>query len=211
MGKLFYIIGKSAAGKDTVYKKILETFPILKPLVTYTTRPMRPGEQEGVQYHFIDHDKMQELIQQGLVYEHREYHVSNGDTWEYATVRDDDFKLDGDDDYIAIGTLVSMRSLVEHVPSHKIVPIHVRCSAVERLRRAVEREHRSSHPDFEEVCRRFLSDEEDYSDDKLQHLPRSPIICDTELTDGVKMIMDEIAYTLSDSNVREIYLRYIKD
>lgn len=194
MGKLFYIIGKSAAGKDTVYKKILETYPILKPLVTYTTRPMRPSEQEGVQYHFIDHDKMQELIQQGRVYEHRDYHVSNGDIWEYATVRDNEFNLDGDNDYITIGTLVSMNSLLEHIPPYKIIPIHVRCSAVERLRRAVERENKSDHPDFKEVCRRFLSDEEDYSDDKLLNLPSSPIICDTEFSDGIKLIMAEIAY-----------------
>ena len=52
MGKLFYVIGKSATGKDTIFQKLLENESLaLKPLVLYTTRPMRAGEEQGVQYH----------------------------------------------------------------------------------------------------------------------------------------------------------------
>lgn len=51
MGKIFYVMGKSASGKDTIYKKLLERFPGLKTVVTYTTRPIRDGETEGVEYH----------------------------------------------------------------------------------------------------------------------------------------------------------------
>ena len=49
MGKIFYVMGKSASGKDTIYKKLLERFPGLKTVVTYTTRPIRDGETEGVE------------------------------------------------------------------------------------------------------------------------------------------------------------------
>ena len=45
-------MGKSASGKDTIYKKLLEYFPELKTVTLYTTRPMREGETEGVEYHF---------------------------------------------------------------------------------------------------------------------------------------------------------------
>ena len=46
-GKIFFVMGKSASGKDTIYKKLLEYFPELKTVTLYTTRPMREGETEG--------------------------------------------------------------------------------------------------------------------------------------------------------------------
>ena len=52
MTNLFYIMGKSATGKDTIYKKIKENIDI-KEYVPYTTRPIRTGEKDGVDYHFI--------------------------------------------------------------------------------------------------------------------------------------------------------------
>ena len=47
MGKIFYLMGKSASGKDTIYKKVKEQMPELKTIVIYTTRPIREGEQNG--------------------------------------------------------------------------------------------------------------------------------------------------------------------
>ena len=44
---LYYLMGKSASGKDTVYKRLLERFPALKPLILHTTRPQRDKEQNG--------------------------------------------------------------------------------------------------------------------------------------------------------------------
>ena len=54
MGKIFYLMGKSASGKDSIYKRLRSVYPELKSIVLYTTRPMRAGEQEGVEYYFID-------------------------------------------------------------------------------------------------------------------------------------------------------------
>lgn len=51
MGKIFYVMGKSASGKDTIYKELRERIPELKTVVLYTTRPIRDGETEGVEYH----------------------------------------------------------------------------------------------------------------------------------------------------------------
>ena len=54
MSGIFYIMGKSATGKDKVYRQIKEDYPQLEPIVLYTTRPMRERESEGEEYHFID-------------------------------------------------------------------------------------------------------------------------------------------------------------
>ena len=52
MTNLFYIMGKSATGKDTIYKKIKEELDI-NEYILYTTRPMRTGEKNGVDYFFV--------------------------------------------------------------------------------------------------------------------------------------------------------------
>ena len=55
MAKIICLLGKSCSGKDTIYKKLLADESLgLVPFVTYTTRPMRAGEQEGREYHFTD-------------------------------------------------------------------------------------------------------------------------------------------------------------
>ena len=58
MGKIFYIMGKSSSGKDTIYRKLQESENLkLGRLVLYTTRPIRDGEKEGQEYHFVDEAK----------------------------------------------------------------------------------------------------------------------------------------------------------
>lgn len=55
MGKIICLMGKSSSGKDTIYKNLMEDKSLgLRKLIPYTTRPMREGEQEGVEYHFTD-------------------------------------------------------------------------------------------------------------------------------------------------------------
>ena len=53
--KIFVIIGKSSTGKDTIYKKLLNDKRVkLQGITTYTTRPIRSGEKDGVEYYFKD-------------------------------------------------------------------------------------------------------------------------------------------------------------
>ena len=59
MGKIFYIFGKSSTGKDTIYKSLMENKELgLRPVVPYTTRPMRAKETPGVEYHFTDEEDL---------------------------------------------------------------------------------------------------------------------------------------------------------
>lgn len=55
MGKIICLMGKSAVGKDSVFKRLLEDRSLgLRTIVPYTTRPIRDGEHNGVEYYFTD-------------------------------------------------------------------------------------------------------------------------------------------------------------
>jgi guanylate kinase len=165
MGKLFYLMGKSASGKDTIYKKVKEEMPELKPIVIYTTRPIREGETEGVEYYFVDESKLQELEQAGKVIELRAYNTVHG-LWKYFTV--DDGQFDREDHLIANGTLESYVQLRKYFGDEKLVPIYVEVEDGIRLERALAREKAQKVPKYEELCRRFLADAADFSEEKLQ-------------------------------------------
>ncbi len=164
---IYYIMGKSACGKDTVYRRIREDYPELAPIVLYTTRPMRAGEQDGVTYHFIDRKQLDALERAGKVIERRAYHTVQG-LWEYACI-DDGRVRTGDDapDYIAIGTLEAYEKMAAHYGAEMIVPIYLYASDETRLQRAVGREREQEQPDYMEICRRFLADAGDFSDEQL--------------------------------------------
>lgn len=164
MGKLFYLMGKSASGKDTIYKKVKEQLPELKPIVIYTTRPIREGEKEGVEYYFVDDERLQELQEAGKIIELREYNTVHG-IWKYFTA--DDGQFDREENLIAIGTLESYVQLRKYFGDDKLVPIYIEVEDAVRLERALAREQQQKTPKYEELCRRFLADAADFSEEKL--------------------------------------------
>ena len=165
MSKIFYLMGKSASGKDTIYRKVKEQMPELKTIVIYTTRPIREGEQNGREYHFVDDDKLKELQEAGKVIELREYNTVHG-IWKYFTA--DDGQFDGDDNYLAIGTLESYVQLRDYFGQERLVPIYVEVEDGLRLERALARERMQATPKYEEMCRRFLADAADFSVENLK-------------------------------------------
>ena len=72
-GLLIVISGPSGVGKDTVIKRLLELDPNLRYSVSYTTRPPRPGEVDGVNYHFVSREEFERLIREGAFLEHATY------------------------------------------------------------------------------------------------------------------------------------------
>lgn len=165
MGKIFYLMGKSASGKDTIFKKVKEQMPQLKTIVIYTTRPIREGEQEGVEYYFVNDKKLEELQQAGKVIELRAYNTVHG-IWKYFTA--DDGQFDSEEHVIAIGTLESYVKMRAYFGDDKLVPIYVEVDDGIRLERALARERKQKEPKYEELCRRFLADAADFSVDKLE-------------------------------------------
>lgn len=164
MSKIFYLMGKSASGKDTIYKKVKEQMPELKTIVIYTTRPIREGEKNGREYYFVEEDKLKELQEAGKVIELREYNTVHG-IWKYFTV--DDGQFDGDDNYLAIGTLESYVQLRDYFGQERLVPLYVEVEDGLRLERALARERVQAKPKYEEMCRRFLADSADFSVENL--------------------------------------------
>lgn len=166
MGKIFYIMGKSASGKDTLYKRIKAELPRLKTVVTYTTRPIREGEAEGAEYYFTTAQALGRLENQKRIIELRTYETAHG-PWSYATVDDGQIDLNAGD-YLMIGTLEAYQSIRSFFGEQVLIPLYVEAEDGERLSRALFRERAQKVPKYAELCRRFLADEEDFSEEKLR-------------------------------------------
>ncbi len=167
MGKLFVIMGKSATGKDSLYQAILERHPELREIVTYTTRPIRAGETYGKEYFFVSPEEMYEMREQGKIVECRKYDTVHG-PWFYFTADDGQIDLAKDVSYILISTLEGYEKLQGFYGIENIVPLYIEVDDMERLERAMKREKSQKSPCAQEVCRRFLADEEDFATEKLQ-------------------------------------------
>ena len=167
MGKMVYLMGKSSTGKDTIYKHLLETEELnLKRLIPYTTRPIRDGESQGREYFFTDDEEYRILEAQGRVIEARGYHTYHG-LWRYFTVDDGKIDLDNNN-YLAIGTLESFVKTAGYFGRDRIIPILLTVDDGVRLQRAIDRERAQEEPRYEELCRRFLADAEDFSPERIE-------------------------------------------
>ena len=167
MGKIYCLLGKSSSGKDTLFKMLLEESGLsLKTIVPYTTRPIRVGEQEGVEYHFVTEETQTKLEAEGKIIELRAYDTICG-VWKYFTVDDGQIDL-ATDNYLVIGTLESYVKMRDYFGAEKLVPLYVEVEDGERLLRALTRERAQKEPNYAELCRRFLADSVDFSAERLK-------------------------------------------
>ena len=167
MSKLFCIMGKSASGKDTIFKKLTQDENLdLKRVVSYTTRPVREGEQEGVEYHFVTAQRLEELQKEGKVIERRDYSTVHG-IWSYFTVDDGQVNFSLNQDSIIIGTLESYQKIRTYFGKANVIPLYIHVEDGLRLERALERERQQEEPGYAEMCRRFLADAQDFSEEKM--------------------------------------------
>jgi len=168
MGKIYYMMGKSSSGKDTLFKEVKQALPMLRGITLYTTRPIREGERDGVEYYFVSEDTLDTYEQAGKVIELRAYDTVHG-IWKYATVDDGQVDL-SKGSYLAIGTLESYEKMLAYYGRENLVPLYIEVEDGERLMRALMREQQQETPKYAELCRRFLADTEDFSEEKLQAL-----------------------------------------
>lgn len=166
MGKIFYIIGKSACGKDKIYSRLAADEELhLRKLILYTTRPIRAGEEYGKQYYFTDEKTLKEFRRSGRLIEARAYHTVHG-IWTYFTADDGQVQLE-EADYLGIGTLESFQKMKKYYGESSVVPIYIEVENGERLSRALKREKKQETPKYAEMCRRFLADEDDFSEENV--------------------------------------------
>lgn len=162
MNRIFYIMGKSSSGKDSIYKKLIAELGF-DPLVIYTTRPMRENEMEGREYHFVDKNEFLRMKKNNAVIEERHYDTVHGE-WIYFTAKD---SIDLSRNILGIGTLESYVKLRDYFGCDVVRPIYIEVDDGIRLLRAVERERIEVQPKYAEMCRRFLADTADFSEENL--------------------------------------------
>ena len=184
-------MGKSATGKDTIYKRLLADEKLhLRKIVTYTTRPIRVGEKPGEEYFFVGEEEVKKLSDEGKIVELRAYNTVHG-IWKYMTVADENIDLKNHD-YLIIGTPESYKGCVQFFGPDVMVPILVTVDDGERLERALKRERKQEHPKYEEMCRRFLADAEDFSDEKIKQAGIEKSFENNSLEECYKEITDYI-------------------
>lgn len=161
-------MGKSATGKDTIYRKLMADKSLgLLPMVAATTRPMRVGEVNGRDYWFYTEEEFETLkaTHPEKIIECREYSTVHG-IWRYFTPA---YDMDTDTKkYLYIGTLEAYTGLVRYYGEERVKPIYIYVrDDGERLLRALKREMRQEEPKYAELCRRYLGDEEDFSRENI--------------------------------------------
>lgn len=164
MPEIAFIMGKSSSGKDRIFKELIADQQLqLKTVTLYTTRPMREGEKEGVEYHFVNDDTAQRMEQEKKIIEMRCYQTVYGE-WKYFTADDGQINIK-EGNYLMIGTLEAYEKLCDFYGKEHIMPIYIDVEDGIRLERALARERQQQNPKYAEMCRRFLADEKDFSEE----------------------------------------------
>ena len=159
MGRIFCLLGKSAVGKDTMFKQIIRDPSIdIAPIILYTTRPKRSSEVDGIDYHFVSEQVMNSLEREDKIIEKRQYATIHG-IWYYFTTK---FDIPDGRHFMTITTPGGYRKLAEKIGKEKMVLVHLKADDRTRLERSILRESRQKQPNYAEVCRRYLADEQDF-------------------------------------------------
>ncbi len=191
MGKIFCLMGKSSSGKDTIFKEIIKDLDLqLKPIVLYTTRPKRAYETEGIEYHFIDEDILNRYREEGKIVEERQYNTING-IWYYSTIDDGNIDIDNNN-YLIIVTLDAYLNIKNYFGEDKVIPIYIEVEDGIRLERALDRERKQNKPNYEELCRRFLADNRDFSKHNLLEANIQNIFFNNQLNSCIREVKEEI-------------------
>lgn len=146
------LIGKAGAGKDSIQKATCELHPLIfHPIVSCTTRPAREGEVDGIDYNFISLNEFTRKVLNGDMLEATEFR-----DWFYGTTLD---SLSKDKINIGVFNPAGVEALLEDSRLDVIV-FEVQAPDKQRLMRYLNREEL---PDCAEMCRRYFTDEQDFS------------------------------------------------
>ena len=197
--KIFALLGYMGVGKDTILKQVLKDIDDVKPIISTTTRPMRKGETEGVEYYFIDDT---EFFRRGTDFvEQRIYHtkvkengVEKNATWRYGIER---MELEKDDYLIVIVDSVGYKELKNYVGNGRIVPIFISAPQEELRTRALAR------GDLEaEVDRRLKDDYERFMDFRVRTVYHEVKNGEGRLEEAIKEVENIITKHINE--VKEI-------
>ena len=163
MRKIFAVMGKASTGKDTLTKMLSETLE-LPIALSFTTRPMRVGEKQGVEYNFISDDDFWDLHGCDLLAEYTSYEVASGETWHYGLTKEE---LEKAEYVLVIVNPDGFKQLTE-IYGDKVCSILIDAPADVRIKRYLDRDIVTEEK-AEECCRRFLADNKDFKDISTNH------------------------------------------
>ena len=144
---ILVLVGESASGKSTIEKLIKEKNPSFSKVISYTTRPMRDGEKDGIDYHFVSEEKFSEMEKNGDFIEYAQYRG-----WNYGSAKSD--YADGKD-HVVVLTPHGCRLLKKWAKDSgvKILSVYINVDRRARMIKILER-----GDDIDESCRRNISD-----------------------------------------------------
>jgi guanylate kinase len=160
MYKIIALIGEAGSGKDRIMKEVLAAEPdLFNEIISSTTRPMREGEVEGINYCYLTKEEFQNKAVAGQMLETAEF---NG--WLYGTSYD---ALSLDKPNIGIFNPAGIYSMLSR-DDIDLTVFKICCSSKERLVRQLNRE---SKPDVQEIIRRFNTDQADFENLRFNYTP----------------------------------------
>lgn len=155
--KIIAICGKAGSGKDTILQRVVAACPQLHEIVSCTTRPMREGEANGINYFYLTGEQFGEKVLRGEMLE-----ATCFNDWFYGTSYD---SLRSNCVNIAVLNPEGIDSIATH-KNIEMVVFYVEAKDKTRLLRQLNRE---TDPDVYEIIRRFRADELDFEDLDFHH------------------------------------------
>jgi guanylate kinase len=159
--RIYTLTGCSAVGKDKILTTLTRECMGITPVISTTSRPMRPNEIQGREYNFVTKEQAELMIKNNDFIEKREYKVANGDTWIYGVTKDS-IQLNSYHNYIVILDFQGLIQLEDYLNNrgyvNNLTSFYIDCSYQNRLLRSLNREGKMDNEQVKEVMRRFEDD-----------------------------------------------------
>jgi guanylate kinase len=184
---LIILTGKSGSGKDSVLNELVNEYDAER-IVTATTRPMREGETDGIDYHFKTNEEFEKLIESGEVFEHRAYNTlveGKPDTWYYGSLKQE---LDPDKDYVTVVDMQGANDYINAYGKENCFVVNITVDDKVREERAMER----GSFDKTEWDRRVADDNVKFSDETMRGIVNFSI-------DNTYSGIDEATYAIVEA------------
>lgn len=186
-GKLFLIVGPSGVGKGTVIERLKERYPNFIYPISATTRDIRPGEKDGVVYHFVSRDKFETMIEKDELLEYARVHNKE----YYGTIKEPIIKaLKGGEVIIREVDMQGCESIIDKLPDKNVVSIFLTVPDKQDLINRIQK--RGKLPE-EEIKRRMESAEKEFA--------KGGEICDYQvpsLNNKIRECVDDVEKIILD-------------